>query len=188
MVQEKPGRGEEPAEEDEEDDLVDVDKKAHVARVLLPYGFSPKLVFSAHRSRPPVSAVVSICRRVSCSLALLWIFFKMVLIPLLAACSLYVGTAVSVPVADAYDVSGAPVVTVKNGTYSGIYSDEYDQDFFLGMPYAQVCVLYMAKNSPRDHTPGFPISSSGLVLRQSFSPHLASCTLCCSRVPQHNMG
>lgn len=147
MVQEKPGRGEEPAEEDEENDLVDVDKKAHVARMLLPYDSSPKLVFSAHRSRPPVSAVVSICCRVSCSLALLWIFFRMVLLPLLAACSLYVGTAVSVPVADAYDVSGAPVVTVKNGTYSGIYSDEYDQDFFLGMPYAQQAVRFAVPES-----------------------------------------
>jgi hypothetical protein len=34
-----------------------------------------------------------------------------------------------------------PVVTVKNGSYSGIYSSQYDQDFFLGMPYAQVSVL-----------------------------------------------
>ncbi|KAK6208193.1 hypothetical protein LQW54_006974 [Pestalotiopsis sp. IQ-011] len=69
------------------------------------------------------------------------------LLPLLAACSLYVGTAVSVPVAEAYDVSEAPVVTVKNGTYSGIYSDEYDQDFFLGMPYAQQAVRFAVPES-----------------------------------------
>lgn len=31
-----------------------------------------------------------------------------------------------------------PVVTVKNGSYEGLYSPEYDQDFFLGMRYAQV--------------------------------------------------
>ncbi|KAI1334793.1 Alpha/Beta hydrolase protein [Xylariaceae sp. FL0016] len=31
----------------------------------------------------------------------------------------------------------APTVTVKNGTYEGVYSAGYDQDFFLGMPYAQ---------------------------------------------------
>ncbi|ORY62084.1 Alpha/Beta hydrolase protein [Pseudomassariella vexata] len=31
----------------------------------------------------------------------------------------------------------APTVTLKNGTYSGIYSSEYDQDYFLGMPYAR---------------------------------------------------
>lgn len=35
----------------------------------------------------------------------------------------------------------SPIVTVKNGSYEGIYSSEYDQDFFLGMRYAQVCDL-----------------------------------------------
>lgn len=33
-----------------------------------------------------------------------------------------------------------PVATVKNGSYAGIYSADYDQDFFLGMPYATVSV------------------------------------------------
>lgn len=37
--------------------------------------------------------------------------------------------------------TSTPVVTVKNGTYGGVYSPEYDQDFFLGMRYAQVCHL-----------------------------------------------
>lgn len=32
-----------------------------------------------------------------------------------------------------------PLVTVKNGTYRGVHSAEYSQDFFLGMRYAQVC-------------------------------------------------
>lgn len=32
----------------------------------------------------------------------------------------------------------SPVVTVKNGSYKGLYSPEYEQDFFLGMRYAQV--------------------------------------------------
>jgi hypothetical protein len=31
-----------------------------------------------------------------------------------------------------------PTVTVKNGTYSGLYSPYYHQDFFLGIPFAQV--------------------------------------------------
>jgi hypothetical protein len=31
-----------------------------------------------------------------------------------------------------------PVVTVKNGSYEGLYSSQYDQDFFLGMRYSQV--------------------------------------------------
>ncbi|KAI4148807.1 MAG: hypothetical protein LQ340_004925 [Diploschistes diacapsis] len=30
-----------------------------------------------------------------------------------------------------------PTVQVINGTYQGLYSAEYDQDFFLGMPFAQ---------------------------------------------------
>ncbi|KAH8884560.1 alpha/beta-hydrolase [Thozetella sp. PMI_491] len=30
-----------------------------------------------------------------------------------------------------------PVVAVKNGSYSGVYSPEYNQEYFLGMPYAQ---------------------------------------------------
>lgn len=38
-------------------------------------------------------------------------------------------------------VSSPPVVTVKNGSYEGLYSPEYDQDFFLGMRYAQVCLF-----------------------------------------------
>lgn len=33
--------------------------------------------------------------------------------------------------------SGAPAVTVKNGTYNGVYQPTYNQDLFLGMPFAQ---------------------------------------------------
>lgn len=33
--------------------------------------------------------------------------------------------------------SGPPTVTVKNGTISGVHSSTYNQDFFLGVPYAQ---------------------------------------------------
>jgi carboxylesterase type B len=31
----------------------------------------------------------------------------------------------------------APTARVKNGTVSGLYSSAYDQDFFLGVPFAQ---------------------------------------------------
>lgn len=31
-----------------------------------------------------------------------------------------------------------PTVKIKNGSYSGVYSPQYHQDFFLGLPYAQV--------------------------------------------------
>ena len=33
----------------------------------------------------------------------------------------------------------APTASVKNGTYSGTCNPNYKQDFFLGMPFAQVC-------------------------------------------------
>lgn len=45
------------------------------------------------------------------------------------------GFVKSVPVSPR-DTTG-PVVTLRNGTYRGIYSSSYDQDFFLGIPYAQ---------------------------------------------------
>lgn len=33
--------------------------------------------------------------------------------------------------------SRLPKAHVKNGTYDGVYSPDYDQDFFLGVPFAQ---------------------------------------------------
>lgn len=33
--------------------------------------------------------------------------------------------------------SNAPIVSVKNGSYYGSYSATYDQDLFLGIPFAQ---------------------------------------------------
>ncbi|POM57384.1 Triacylglycerol Lipase, partial [Phytophthora palmivora] len=33
--------------------------------------------------------------------------------------------------------SNPPTVTIKNGSYYGVYQETYDQDLFLGMPYAQ---------------------------------------------------
>lgn len=37
--------------------------------------------------------------------------------------------------------STAPSVTVKNGSYTGLHNSYYNQDFFLGIPYAQVSHL-----------------------------------------------
>ncbi|OAA61265.1 Carboxylesterase, type B [Niveomyces insectorum RCEF 264] len=39
--------------------------------------------------------------------------------------------------ATAASASPAPTVAVKNGSYTGLFSPGYNQDFFLGMPYAQ---------------------------------------------------
>lgn len=33
--------------------------------------------------------------------------------------------------------SAAPTAHVKNGSYVGVHSDIYNQDFFLGVPFAQ---------------------------------------------------
>lgn len=41
--------------------------------------------------------------------------------------------------ARACDSKGKPTVTVRNGTYYGVHSHEFDQDYFLGMPFAKVC-------------------------------------------------
>lgn len=47
----------------------------------------------------------------------------------LAACA----SSISVP---RHGYTSAPVVTLQNGTYKGIHSPEYNQDFFLGIPFA----------------------------------------------------
>lgn len=39
--------------------------------------------------------------------------------------------------ADAACVGPPPTATVQNGTYVGVHSPSYNQDFFLGMPYAK---------------------------------------------------
>lgn len=39
--------------------------------------------------------------------------------------------------AHASPTQSAPTVAVRNGTYIGVHSTTYNQDFFLGMPYAQ---------------------------------------------------
>ncbi|KAK7424153.1 hypothetical protein QQZ08_008759 [Neonectria magnoliae] len=54
-----------------------------------------------------------------------------------------VGSVASSPVASSRQA--APTVSVKNGSYAGIYSAEYDQDYFLGIPYAQAKLIRIKK-------------------------------------------
>jgi carboxylesterase type B len=42
----------------------------------------------------------------------------------------------------------APTVHVKNGSYVGVYSDEYKQDYFLGVPFAQPPVEALRYRNP----------------------------------------
>lgn len=40
----------------------------------------------------------------------------------------------------------SPVVTVKNGSYEGVHSAEYDQEYFLGMRYSQVRATFATRS------------------------------------------
>jgi hypothetical protein len=46
------------------------------------------------------------------------------------------------------------MVIIKNGSYYGVYQETYDQDLFLGMPYAQPPVgdLRFRNRAPLDST------------------------------------
>lgn len=49
--------------------------------------------------------------------------------------------------------SSPPVVTIKNGTLKGSYNPNYDQDFFLGVPYAAPPVSDLRFQLPAPPTP-----------------------------------
>ena len=52
--------------------------------------------------------------------------------------SLWAVAALAVPAPHRFQRRwGAPTVTVKNGTLEGLHSDQYNQDYFLGIPFAQ---------------------------------------------------
>jgi hypothetical protein len=48
-----------------------------------------------------------------------------------------IGFVLSTAVLAAPASKSSPTVKVRNGTYTGVHSSTYNQDFFLGMPYAQ---------------------------------------------------
>lgn len=53
---------------------------------------------------------------------------------------LFLGSFLSIPLGSCAVVPQevtVPTVQVKNGTYQGVYSQDFNQDFFLGMPFAQ---------------------------------------------------
>jgi len=53
------------------------------------------------------------------------------------ALGLLLSVTSAAPAAPGSQPSKVPTAKVKNGTYVGVHSKEYDQDFFLGVPYAQ---------------------------------------------------
>lgn len=44
-------------------------------------------------------------------------------------------------------------VALKNGSYTGVHNSAYNQDFFLGIPYAQVRLFSPAINECPCHSP-----------------------------------
>jgi hypothetical protein len=56
---------------------------------------------------------------------------------LISSAVLTLTLSLSVAVAAAPSQAKAPTARLKNGTVSGVYSPAYDQDYFLGLPYAQ---------------------------------------------------
>ena len=49
----------------------------------------------------------------------------------------------------------APTVQTVNGTYNGVYSPEYNQDYFLGVPFAQPPVNQLRFTAPRSLNQSF---------------------------------
>jgi hypothetical protein len=47
------------------------------------------------------------------------------------------GLAASFPFSSNTTTNPAPVVNVLNGSYTGVHNEFYNQDLFLGIPYAQ---------------------------------------------------
>jgi carboxylesterase type B len=61
-----------------------------------------------------------------------------------------------------------PVVTIKNGTYVGLHSSAYNQDFFLGIPYARTPVGNLRFRIPQ------PLDTAwtGIHLAKEYSPEV----------------
>lgn len=83
--------------------------------------------------------------------------FKLLLLGLLSASSHI--NAHSIP---NYNISSSsPTVTVKNGTYYGLYLPSFDQDVFLGIPYSY------PPTAPYRFLPARPLNSSWTGLRNA---------------------
>lgn len=67
---------------------------------------------------------------------------------------LFASLAVAAPQGDRYNT--APVVTVKNGTVEGVHSEEFNQDYFLGVPFAQPPVGALRFRTPQSINASWP--------------------------------
>jgi carboxylesterase type B len=69
-----------------------------------------------------------------------------------ASLSLFASAAVAVPYGTYGKSAGnetAPTVTIKNGTIEGVHSTQYNQDYFLGIPFAQPPVGTLRFRTPQ---------------------------------------
>jgi hypothetical protein len=53
------------------------------------------------------------------------------------------------PISAVESTYSAPTATVKNGTYYGVHSSRYNQDFFFGIPYVQPPVGNLRYRAPQ---------------------------------------
>ncbi|CAI6331760.1 unnamed protein product [Periconia digitata] len=58
-------------------------------------------------------------------------------------------SAISIPRTDSSDNHSPPTVKVRNGTYKGLHSQQYEQDYFLGIPFAQPPVGDLRFRNPK---------------------------------------
>ena len=75
-----------------------------------------------------------------------------------------------------------PQVTVKNGTYQGVYSPEYNQDFFRGIRYAQPPVGNLRFRAPQS----FNESWNGTRDASTYPPHCVGYGVC-NIVPEKSL-
>lgn len=67
-----------------------------------------------------------------------------------------------------------PVVQVRNGSLKGVYSTTYDQDFFLGVPFAQAPVGQLRFSNPASITTGW----SGVRDASAYAPYCQGYGVC----------
>lgn len=63
--------------------------------------------------------------------------------------ALFVATVAAIPHGKPHYAKDDPTACTKNGTYEGVHSPEYNQDYFLGIPYAQPPVQDLRFRNPQ---------------------------------------
>lgn len=61
---------------------------------------------------------------------------------------------------------GSPTVSVKNGTISGLHSTTYNEDYFLGIPFAQPPVNELRFRNPQSYNSSY----NGVLQATEYAP------------------